>query len=185
MVVKDDLAWICCCIGPGGGAFPTLDLQSLCQRTLGWRKLNDSRRQLVPAQRKRNLIWGSKLELNSLWLLLLMLLYGSCLHLLLLLPLGKNQLGLFVSSLGQAVLGGAEELKILSDDFTAVYGAQRRVDQLCLTRSTTRSLGLHFELGLDAIMEYSMFLPWDSIIVAVLVILIIMEHLSWEIPSSS
>ena len=82
-------------------------------------------------------------------------------------------------------MGGAEELKILSNDFTAVDGAQRRVDQLCLTRSTTRSPGLHFELGPDAIVEYDTFPPWGSIIVAVLVILIIMEHLSWEIPSSS
>lgn len=46
---------------------------------------------------------------------------------------GENWLGLFVCSQGQAALGGAGALKILRDDFVAVYGAQRGVDPLHLT----------------------------------------------------
>lgn len=52
---------------------------------------------------------------------------------------GENWLGLFVCSQGQAALGGAGALKILRDDFVAVYGAQRGVDPLHLFKDSQQS----------------------------------------------
>ena len=52
---------------------------------------------------------------------------------------GENWLGLFVCSQGRAALGGAGALKILRDDFVAVYGAQRGVDPLHLFKDSQQS----------------------------------------------